>query len=172
MFSASSGWRETLAATSPGTFIPISRFIKWLYCNKVTNNKPNTKETPVNCTNSKERFQPFWAFVYRRNTCVTGMRANNLPGNTPVSTNKTRMVNAGTHKVSHVKRAGKVTDSKSSITSCALIIMNKLMTTDRRTMIPVSIMNIPKTLPVLAPLHLCTPTILARRLMAAIAISI
>ena len=160
------------AWVKPGTTIPISRFIRWLYCNKVTNSNPKTKDTPVNCTNSRERFQPFFPSVYRRNTCVTGIRENSRPGMPPATMKSTRIVSNGTHNVSHVKSEESRTESKSSIKPRVLKISKKLSNTEIMTRTPVSTRNILKILVELAPLHLCTPTPFARRLKVAMDINI
>ena len=90
----------------------------------------------------------------------------------PAKRKSITIVSKGTHSVSHAKSEDRRTESKSSIISCALTISRRLRSTEKITRIPVSAKNMPKIFPELAPLHLCTPTPLARRLRVAIDISI
>ncbi len=77
-------------------------------------NKPKIKEVPANCTNKSGRFQPFLPSVYRRKTCVTGMRAKSCPGNMPPIINKMTITESGAQMFSQEKRPARLTSSMSS----------------------------------------------------------
>ena len=130
------------------------------------------KATPQNCTKSNGCFHPFLPSVYRRKTCVTGIRENTCPGSTPPTTNRKPITQSDAHIFSQPKSPASVTLSKSSIGSWKLTNNNAMHPSETSRIIAVSRINILKIVLPSAPLHLCTPMDLARRLMDEIDIRI
>ena len=90
------------------------------------------------------------------------MRANSLPGSTPPTRKSTSTTDTGTQMRSGASKAESFATAVSSTTSRKLTISNAISSKAAAMMTAVSRRNMPKMPPLLAPLHLCTPTILAR----------
>ena len=111
------------------TLYPMSRVITWWYCKRITINRPKINAIPANCIKSNDRFQTKRCAVKRWKTCVTGIAANNLPGNSPMTRNKTKETKIGTHRVCHVNKAFNEAPERSSISN--LKVNNRTVTNNK-----------------------------------------